>query len=134
MSIALDPGSKGTKGIFDRSEFKVTRDISPTISGWLLVCAVAMQACMPKIADVYVVDRYRLLRSCMHRWTCNPYTFETLTTTDNDDLVTTNRSSATNNHAAGGTARFMSPVCIVVDLWKKSTPPALDLYSVVNSV
>jgi len=23
--------------IFDRSKFKVTRDISPTISGWLLV-------------------------------------------------------------------------------------------------
>jgi len=25
------------RGIFDRSEFKVTRDISPTMSGWLLV-------------------------------------------------------------------------------------------------
>jgi len=25
------------KGIFDRSEFKVTHDILPTISGWLLV-------------------------------------------------------------------------------------------------
>ena len=29
--------SKCTKGIFDRSKFKVVRDISPTISGWLLV-------------------------------------------------------------------------------------------------
>ena len=25
---------------FDRSEFKVTRDISPTISGWLLVVKI----------------------------------------------------------------------------------------------
>ena len=31
------PGWKCTKGIFDRSKFKVIRDISPTISGWLLV-------------------------------------------------------------------------------------------------
>jgi len=37
MSIGLDPGYKCTKGIFDRSKFKVTRDMSPTISGWLLV-------------------------------------------------------------------------------------------------
>ena len=37
VSICLDPGSKRTKEIFDRSKFKVTRDISPTISGWLLV-------------------------------------------------------------------------------------------------
>jgi len=37
VSIGLDPGWKSTKGIFDRSKFKVTRDISPTISGWLLV-------------------------------------------------------------------------------------------------
>jgi len=37
VSIGLDPGYKCTKGIFDRSKFKVTRDISPTISGWLLV-------------------------------------------------------------------------------------------------
>ena len=36
VSIGLDPGEKCTKGIFDRSKFKVTRDISPTISGWLL--------------------------------------------------------------------------------------------------
>jgi len=37
VSIGLDPGKKCTKGIFHRSKFKVTRDISPTISGWLLV-------------------------------------------------------------------------------------------------
>ena len=37
VSIGLDPGYIRTKGIFDRSKFKVTRDISPTISGWLLV-------------------------------------------------------------------------------------------------
>jgi len=37
VSIYLDPGQKCTKGIFDRSKFKVTHDISPTISGWLLV-------------------------------------------------------------------------------------------------
>jgi len=37
VSIGLDPGCKCTKGIFDRSEFKVTHNISPTISGWLLV-------------------------------------------------------------------------------------------------
>ena len=37
VSIGLDPSYKFTKGIFDRSKFKVTRDISPTISGWLLV-------------------------------------------------------------------------------------------------
>jgi len=37
VSIVLDPGYKCTKGIFDRSKFKVTHDISPTISGWLLV-------------------------------------------------------------------------------------------------
>ena len=37
VSIGLDPGWKYTKGIFDRSWFKVTRGISPTISGWLLV-------------------------------------------------------------------------------------------------
>jgi len=29
VSIGLDPGYKCTKGIFDRSKFKVTRDISP---------------------------------------------------------------------------------------------------------
>ena len=40
VSIGLDPGYKCTKGIFDRSKFKVTRDISPTISGWLLVFTV----------------------------------------------------------------------------------------------
>ena len=34
VSIDLDPGLKWTKGIFDRSKFKGTRDISPTISGW----------------------------------------------------------------------------------------------------
>jgi len=28
---------KRKEGIFDRSKFKVTRDISPTISRWLLV-------------------------------------------------------------------------------------------------
>ena len=39
MSIGLDPSYKCTKGIFDRSKFKVTRDISPTISGWLLDAA-----------------------------------------------------------------------------------------------
>jgi len=33
---------KRTKGIFDRSKFKVTRDISPTISGWLLVDTVTV--------------------------------------------------------------------------------------------
>jgi len=37
VSIDLDTGQKCTKEIFDRSKFKVTRDISPTISGWLLV-------------------------------------------------------------------------------------------------
>jgi len=37
VSISLDTDKKCTKGIFDRSKFKVTRDISPTISGWLLV-------------------------------------------------------------------------------------------------
>jgi len=37
VSIGLDPGYKRTEGIFDRSKFKVTRDISPTISGRLLV-------------------------------------------------------------------------------------------------
>jgi len=37
VSIGLDPDYKCTKGIFDRSKFKVTCDISPTISGWLLV-------------------------------------------------------------------------------------------------
>jgi len=37
VSIGLDPGWKCTKGIFDRLKFKVTRDISPTISGWLHV-------------------------------------------------------------------------------------------------
>jgi len=35
--IGFDPGYKCTKGISDRSKFKVTRNISPTISGWLLV-------------------------------------------------------------------------------------------------
>jgi len=35
----FDPGQKRTKGIFDRSKLKVTRDISPTNSGWLLVCS-----------------------------------------------------------------------------------------------
>jgi len=29
------------KRIFDRSKFKVTRDISPTISGWILVLYVS---------------------------------------------------------------------------------------------
>ena len=38
VSIDLDTGYKRAKGIFDRSKFKITRDISPTISGWLLVC------------------------------------------------------------------------------------------------
>jgi len=37
VSIGLDPGLKHIKRIFDRSVFKVTCDISPTISG-LLVC------------------------------------------------------------------------------------------------
>ena len=37
IGIGLDPGEKCTKGIFDRSKFKVTRDISPTVFGWLLV-------------------------------------------------------------------------------------------------
>jgi len=37
VNIDLDPGDKCTKGIFDRSKFKVTCDISPTICGWLLV-------------------------------------------------------------------------------------------------
>jgi len=37
LSIGLDPAYKCTKGIFDRSKFNVTHDISPTISGWLLV-------------------------------------------------------------------------------------------------
>jgi len=37
VSIGLDPGWKCTKEIFNRSEFKVTHDISPTISGWLLI-------------------------------------------------------------------------------------------------
>ena len=41
-SLGLDPGYKCAKGIFDRSKFKVTRDISPTISGWLLVCCSKM--------------------------------------------------------------------------------------------
>ena len=31
VSIGLDPGYKHTKRIFDRSKFKVTSDISPTI-------------------------------------------------------------------------------------------------------
>jgi len=30
VSVGLDPGWKCTKGIFDRSKFKVTSDISPT--------------------------------------------------------------------------------------------------------
>jgi len=34
VSIGLDPGWKCTKGIFDRSKFKVTRDISQTISSF----------------------------------------------------------------------------------------------------
>jgi len=37
VSAGLDPGKKRTKGIFDRSKFKVIRNISPTISGCLLV-------------------------------------------------------------------------------------------------
>jgi len=37
ISVGLDPGYKQTKGIFDRSKFKVICDISPTISGWLIV-------------------------------------------------------------------------------------------------
>jgi len=37
VSIGLDPNEKRMKGIFYRSEFKVTRDISPTIYGWRLV-------------------------------------------------------------------------------------------------
>jgi len=37
VSIGLHLAYKCTKGIFDRSKFEVTRDISPTISGWLLV-------------------------------------------------------------------------------------------------
>jgi len=46
VSIGLDPGLKCTVGIFDRSKFKVTRDISPTISGWLLVAqAVFLLEC-----------------------------------------------------------------------------------------
>jgi len=44
ISIGLDPGQKSTKGIFDRSKFKVTRVISPTISGWLLVVSVTWKA------------------------------------------------------------------------------------------
>ena len=44
VSIGLDPGQKCTKGIFDMSKFKVTHDISPTISGWLLVVTVARSA------------------------------------------------------------------------------------------
>ena len=38
MSIVLDPSRTG---IFDRSKFKVTCDISPTISEWLLVLLVS---------------------------------------------------------------------------------------------
>ena len=41
IGLGLDPGSKCTNGIFDRSKFKVTREISPTISGWLLVVYVS---------------------------------------------------------------------------------------------
>jgi len=41
VNIGLDPGEKCTKGIFARSKFKVTRDISPTMSGWLLVIVSA---------------------------------------------------------------------------------------------
>ena len=33
VSIGLDLGYKSAKGIFDRSKFKVTRDISPTLCG-----------------------------------------------------------------------------------------------------
>jgi len=40
VSIGLDPCQKRTKGIFDGSKFKVTCNISPTISGWLLVSVI----------------------------------------------------------------------------------------------
>ena len=41
LIFGVSIGYKRTKGIFDRSKFNVTRDISPTISGWLLVETVA---------------------------------------------------------------------------------------------
>jgi len=42
------------KGIFDRSKFKVTRDISPTISEWLIVIINASLSI--NIASVSVND------------------------------------------------------------------------------
>ena len=55
MSIGLDPGWKRTKGIFDRSWFKVTRVISPTISGWLLVLYVRAAA-LVLLTTVHAAD------------------------------------------------------------------------------
>jgi len=75
VSIGLDPVKKCTKGIFDRSKFKVTRDISPTISGWLLVfnfngaCAVLVATRQRYIRrgiwPVLAAQRW----SCAGRWT-----------------------------------------------------------------
>jgi len=49
----LTPKIKRTKGIFDRSKFKVTRDISPTISGWLLVSSYYLST--PAAIAVYLI-------------------------------------------------------------------------------
>jgi len=56
VSIGLDPGYKCTTGIFDRSKFKVTRDISLTISGWLPV--YFLTDCVA--ITVYAIGRVRL--------------------------------------------------------------------------
>jgi len=41
-SLGLHPGKKCTKVIFDRSKFKVTRDISPTIADPLWVASISL--------------------------------------------------------------------------------------------
>jgi len=51
VSIGLDPERS-----FHRSKFKVTRDISPTVSGWLLVCYVAIQMSRVCVCLAYVLD------------------------------------------------------------------------------
>jgi len=65
VSIGLDPGYKCTKGIFDRSKFKVTCDISPTISGWLLVFSANMRIIVVVIAVVVTAAAGVVTISCL---------------------------------------------------------------------
>ena len=109
--IGLNPGWKCTRGIFDRSKFKVTRDISPTISGWLLVRQILLGFCVAyrraAVGAVRLTGGDVFAGGCFlrSRWRCRGSTSAPSTSCWSTSSPSTTADTSSTTHAGWSAAR-----------------------------